>query len=201
MKPAVRLSGLVKNVRVPRSDIEAAKAVSPPRMARTDASRRFAAMGAAILEKMCRTGGLHVRSKRTVPYILDTARGRTAVSVMVSTVSGDIASKHMIVPITSLSAPPGVLNHVIVCAFVSKHERTREANGGLNVRLAGWATAVEAAHYARTATRVATSISVAAVPVSALHPMQTLRHYLAPAAAINQVSTNEKGDETCESHA
>lgn len=201
MKPAVRLSGPVKNVRVPRSDIEAAQDVSPPRMARTDASRRFAAMGAAILEKMCRTGGLHVRSRRTVPYILDTARGRTAVSVMVSAVSGDIASKHMIVPITSLPSPPGVLNHVIVCAFVSKHEKTREANGGLNVRLAGWATAAEAAHYARTATRVATSISVAAVPVSALHPMQTLRHYLSPAELVNKGGTNEKGDATCENHA
>lgn len=180
MTPAVRLRGLVKSVRIPKSDMDAAKSVSPPRLARTEASRRFAAMGAAILEKMCRTGGLRVRSRKTLPYVLDTARGKTAVSVMVSTVSGDIASKHMIVPLTSLPPPPGVRHHVITCAFVSKRERTREENGGLNARLAGWATAEEAALYARTATRVATSLAVAAVPVSVLHPMQTLRHYLAP---------------------
>lgn len=176
-KPA---PGPIKSVRVPMSDVEAAKAVEPPRAAVTDASRRFAVMGAAILEKLCRSGNLSVRSKRTTPYILDTARGRTAISVMVSTVSGDPSTKHMVVPLTSLPPPPGVTQHVIVCAFVSKREHVREANGGLNVKLAGWATAKEALDYARVATRVATRVAVAAVPVSALHPIQTLRHYLSP---------------------
>lgn len=176
-KPA---PGPIKSVRVPMSDVEAAKAVEPPRTAVTDASKRFAVMGAAILEKLCRSGRLAVRSKRTTPYILDTARGRTAISVMVSTVSGDPATKHMVVPLTSLPPPPGVTQHVLVCAFASKREHVREANGGLNVKLAGWATAKEALGYARVATRVATRVAVAAVPVSALHPIQTLRHYLSP---------------------
>ena len=144
-----KLPGPIKSVRVPMSDVEAAKSVTPPRFVRSESSRRFAVMGAAILEKMCRSGGLSVRARKTLPYILDTARGRTAISVMVSTVSGDPATKHMIVPLTSIPAPPGVPHHVIVCAFVSKHERTREANGGLNVKLAGWATGEEVMQHAR----------------------------------------------------
>jgi len=194
-----RLSGPIKNVRVPKSDVDAAMSVAPPRQARTESSRRFAVMGAAILEKMCRSGGLSVHTRRTLPYILDTARGRTALSVMVSTVSGDPSTKHMIVPLTSLPPPPGVPHHVIACAFTSKHERAREANGGLNVKLAGWATAEEAAKYARAGTSVATRVEVAAVPVSALHPIQTLRHYLAPAAQEQPQQT--QGDKTCESNA
>lgn len=157
-------------------------------------------MGAAILEKLCRSGRLKVHARRTTPYILDTARGRTALSVMVSTVSGSLATKHMIVPLTSLKPPPGVERHVLVCAFTSKHERTRESRGGLNVALAGWATAEEAAKYARTATRVATPVEVAAVPVAALHPIQALRHYLAPATPATpdttESKTTEKGGQT-----
>ena len=172
--------GPIKSVRVPLSDVEAAKAVAPPRAAVSDASKRFAVMGAAILEKLCRSGSLAVRSKRTTTYILDTTRGRTAVSVMVSTVSGDPSTKHMVVPLTSLKPPPGVAQHVLVCAFVSKREHVREANGGLNVKLAGWATAEEVLAHRQEATRVATRVEVAAVPVSALPPIQTLRPYLPP---------------------
>lgn len=190
-----KIQGPIKNVRVPKSDVDAAKAVEPPRFARTESSRRFAVMGAAILEKLCRSGHLSVHARRTTPYILDTARGRTALSVMVSTVSGDPSTKHMLVPLTSLGTPPGVPHHVIVCAFASKHERARESRGGLNVKLAGWATAEEAAGYARASVRVATPVAVAAVPVSALHPIQTLRHYLAPGHKEKQ------GEEKCENHA
>ena len=193
MTPAPRQAGPIKSVRVPKSDVDAAQAVAPPRFAVTDSSRRFAVIGAAILEKLCRSGNLKIHAKRTTPYILDTANGRTAVSVMVSTVSGDLLTKHMLVPLTSLSPPPGVPHHVIVCAFASKHEKARESRGGLNVKLAGWATAEEAAGYARAATRVATPVEIAAVPVSALHPIQTLRHYLAPGG-----EEQAKGDTTCE---
>lgn len=196
-----RLPGPIKNVRVPKSDVDAAKTVEPPRFVCTENSKRFAVMGAAILEKMCRSGGLSVRAKRTMPYILDTAKGKTAISVMVSTISGDPATKHMIVPLTSLPAPRGVVDHVIVCAFVSKHERTRETNGGLNVKLAGWATAEETAKYARAGTSVATRVEIASVPVSALHPIQTLRHYLAPAKPQEPQKPQTQGDETCENHA
>jgi len=196
-----RLPGPIKNVRVPKSDVDAAKTVEPPRFVCTENSRRFAVMGAAILEKMCRSGGLSVRAKRTMPYILDTAKGKTAISVMVSTISGDPATKHMIVPLTSLPVPPGVVDHVIVCAFVSKHERTRETNGGLNVKLAGWATAKETLEYARAGTSVATRVEVASVPVRTLHPIQTLRHYLAPAKPQEPQKPQTQGDETCESHA
>jgi len=195
MTPANRLPGPIKNVRVPKSDMDAAKTVAPPRFARTENSRRFAAMGAAILEKMCRSGGLQIRAKKTIPYILDTAHGKTAISVMVSTVSGDPTTKHMVVPLTSLAAPPGVPHHVIVCAFVSKHEKTREANGGLNVRLIGWSTAKEALKYARVATSVATRVAVAAVPVPELRPIQTLRHYLAPE---KQYENKTEGGTKCE---
>lgn len=180
MTPRDRPPGPIKHMRVPKSDVESAQTVAPPRFARTENSRKFAVMGAAILEKLCRSGKLHVHAKRTTPYILDTVNGRTAVSVMVSTVSGDLTTKHMVVPVTSLSPPPGAVNHVLVCAFVSKHEHARESNGGINVKLAGWATADEAAHYVRERTRVASQLEVAAVPVSALHPIQTLRHYLSP---------------------
>jgi len=179
-------AGPIKSVRVPKSDVEAALAVDPPRFAVSESSKRFAVMGAAILEKLCRSGHLAVHAKRTTPYILDTAHGRTALSVMVSTVSGDPTTKHMVVPLTSIGTPPGVDKHVLVCAFVSKHERTREANGGLNVKLAGWATAAEVEAYAREATRISTSLSVASVPVGALHPIQTLRHYLAPSPHTTQ---------------
>lgn len=196
-----RLPGPIKNVRVPKSDVDAARTVEPPRFVCTENSRRFAVMGAAILEKMCRSGGLSVRAKRTMPYILDTAKGKTAISVMVSTISGDPATKHMIVPLTSLPVPPGVVDHVIVCAFVSKHERTRETNGGLNVKLAGWATAKETLEYARAGTSVATRVEVASVPVRALHPIQTLRHYLAPAKPQEPRKPQTQGDETCENHA
>lgn len=201
MTPDSRLPGLIKNVRVPKSDVDAAKTVAPPRFVRTENSKRFAAMGAAILEKLCRSGGLSVRAKRTLPYILNTARGRTAISVMVSTVSGDPATKHMIVPLTSLPVPPGVVDHVVVCAFVSKHERARETNGGLNVKLVGWATAEETLKYARAGTSVATRVEVASVPVSALRPIQTLRHYLAPVKPQEPQKPQTQGDETCESHA
>ena len=136
-----------------------------------------------------------------MPYILDTAKGKTAISVMVSTISGDPATKHMIVPLTSLPVPPGVVDHVIVCAFVSKHERTRETNGGLNVKLAGWATAKETLEYARAGTSVATRVEVASVPVRTLHPIQTLRHYLAPTKPQEPKEPQTQGDETCESHA
>jgi len=196
-----RLPGPIKNVRVPKSDVDAAKTVEPPRFVCTENSKRFAVMGAAILEKMCRSGGLSVRAKRTMPYILNTAKGKTAISVMVSTISGDPATKHMIVPLTSLPVPPGVVDHVIVCAFVSKHERTRETNGGLNVKLAGWATAKETLEYARAGTSVATRVEVASVPVRALHPIQTLRHYLAPAKPQEPQKPQTQGDETCENHA
>ena len=201
MTPDSRLPGLIKNVRVPKSDVDAAKTVAPPRFVRTENSKRFAAMGAAILEKLCRSGGLSVRAKRTLPYILNTARGRTAISVMVSTVSGDPSTKHMIVPLTSLPVPPGVVDHVVVCAFVSKHERARETNGGLNVKLVGWATAEETLKYARAGTSVATRVEVASVPVSALRPIQTLRHYLAPVKPQEPQKPQTQGDETCESHA
>lgn len=196
-----RLPGPIKNVRVPKSDVDAAKTVEPPRFVCTENSKRFAVMGAAILEKMCRSGGLSVRAKRTMPYILDTAKGKTAISVMVSTISGDPATKHMIVPLTSLPVPPGVVDHVVVCAFVSKHERTRETNGGLNVKLAGWATAKEVLEYARASTSVATRVEVASVPVRTLHPIQTLRHYLAPAKPQEPQKPQTQGDETCENHA
>lgn len=188
-------AGPIKNVRVPLSDVEVAKTVAPPRYATSENSRRFAVMGAAIMEKLCRSGRLSVHAKRTSPYILNTARGRTALSVMVSTVSGDPSTKHMIVPITSLSVPPGVSTHVLVCAFVSKRERVRETNGGINVKLAGWATAEEAVKYARNHTRVSTPVEVAAVPVAELHPIQTLRHYLSP------VKQNQQGEQSCENHA
>ena len=177
---ATHAPGPIKAVRIPKSDMDAAAAIAPPRLAASESSRRFAVMGAAILEKLCRSGNLAIHAKRTTPYVLDTVRGRIAVSVMVSAVSGDPATKHMVVPLTSLSSPPGVVGHVIVCAFVSKLERIREKNGGLNVKLAGWATAAEAAGYAREVTRVDTCIRIAAVPVAALHPIQTLRHYLTP---------------------
>ena len=186
--------GPIKNVRVPKSDVDAAQAVTPPRFARTENAKRFAVMGAAILEKLCRSGHLSVHAKRTTPYILDTARGRTAVSVMVSTVSGDPSTKHMLVPLTSLGLPPGVTNHVLVCAFVSKHEHARESHGGINVKLAGWATDEETMRYARAVTSVATRVEIAAVPVSSLHPIQTLRHYLSP-------NKPQQGEQTCESHA
>lgn len=188
-------SGPVKNIRIPKSDVDAAMNVAPPRFAVTDNARRFAVMGAAILEKLCRSGRLKVHARRTTPYILDTARGRTAVSVMVSTVSGSLATKHMIVPLTSLRPPPGAERHVLVCAFTSKRERTRESRGGLNVVLAGWATAEEAAGYARAATRVATPVKISAVPVSALHPIQTLRHYLAPATGGDHLTQAKKESE------
>ena len=187
MKPQDRLPGPIKNVRVPKSDVDAAQLVTPPRCARTENSRRFAIMGAAILEKLCRSGNLSVHAKHTTPYILNTAKGRTALSVMVSTVSGDLTTKHMLVPLTSLNVPAGVPHHIIVCAFASKHEHARESHGGINVKLAGWATAEETLKYARAATSVATRVEVAAVPVSALHPIQTLRHYLAP-------KTTQQGD-------
>ena len=180
MRQHAQPQGPITHMRVPKSDVDAATSVQPPRFAHTENSRKFAVMGAAILEKLCRSGKLKIHAKRTTPYILDTSRGRTAVSVMVSTVSGDLATKHMVVPATSLSVPPGVSNHVLVCAFVSKHERARESNGGINVKLAGWATADEARRYMHANTRVATAIEIAAVPVPALHPMQTFRHYLAP---------------------
>lgn len=189
MTPKERLPGPIKSVRIPKSDVDAAQTVAPPRFARTESSRRFAVMGAAILEKLCRSGKLAVHAKRTTPYILDTARGRTALSVMVSTVSGDPNTKHMVVPLTSLGTPPGVPHHVLVCAFASKHEHARESHGGLNVKLAGWATAEETARYARATTSVATRVEIAAVPVSALHPIQTLRHYLSP-------EQTQQGDDT-----
>lgn len=179
----------IKAVRVPQSDVDAAASVAAPRLSSGGCSRRFAAMGAAILEKLCRSGGMTVRSRRTTPYILDTARGKVAVSVMVSAISGDPSSKHMIVPMTSLHPPPGVDLHVIVCSFVSKLERVREKNGGLNVKLAGWATSEEVAAHANENTRVNTCLRVAAVPVSELHPIQTLRHYLSP---------KKKGERKCE---
>jgi len=180
MTPRANLPGPIKSIRVPKSDVDAARGVAPPRFARTENSRRFAVMGAAILEKLCRSGHLAVHARRTTPYIVDTARGRIALSVMVSTVAGDPSTKHMLVPLTSLAVPPGVVRHVLVCAFVSKHEHARESRGGLNVKLAGWAIGEEAVKYARAATSVATRVEIAAVPVSALHPIQTLRHYLAP---------------------
>ena len=188
-------AGPIKNVRVPMSDVEAAKSVEPPRFARTENAKRFAAMGAAILEKMCRSGSLAVHARKTLPYILDTARGKTAISVMVSTISGDPMTKHMIVPLTSLPVPPGVEHHVIACAFVSKHEKARETNGGLNVKLAGWATAEEVLRYSRANTSVATRVEVAPVPVCDLHPIHTLRHYLSPA------KNNAKKETKCENHA
>lgn len=183
--------GLIKSMRIPMSDVEAAKTVEPPKGAVSESSRRFAVMGSAILEKLCRSGRLAVRARRRAPYIIDTARGPTAVSVMVSAVLGDLTTKHMVVPVTSLQTPPGATGHVIVCAFVSKREKVREENGGLNVKLAGWATADEVGRYVRAATRVATRLEVAAVPVSDLRPIQTLRHYLSP----------EKGEQQCENHA
>ena len=175
-----RMAGPIKSVRVPLSDVQAANSVEPPRQATSETSRRFAVMGAAILEKLCRSGGLSVHARKRTPYLIDTARGRTAVSVMVSAVSGDLMTKHMLVPMTSLPVPPGAMDHVIVCAFVSKRERTREANGGLNVKLAGWATADEVARHSHEATRVNSGIACASVPVSELRPIQTLRHYLSP---------------------
>ena len=187
-----RPSGPIKSVRVPKSDVDAAQAVAPPRFARTESARKFAVMGAAILEKLCRSGRLAVHAKRTTPYILDTVHGRTALSVMVSTVSGNLATKHMLVPLTSLPTPPGVPGHVLVCAFVSKHERARESGGGINVKLAGWATADEVRRHALAATMVVTPVAIASVPVAELHPIQTLRHYLAP---------RQQGDEKCENHA
>ena len=159
-------AGPIKNVRVPMSDVEAAKSVEPPRFARTENAKRFAAMGAAILEKMCRSGSLAVHARKTLPYILDTARGKTAISVMVSTISGDPMTKHMIVPL-----------------------------GGLNVKLAGWATAEEVLRYSRANTSVATRVEVAPVPVCDLHPIHTLRHYLSPA------KNNAKKETKCENHA
>lgn len=185
--------GPIKNVRIPKSDVDVARSVNPPHQARTENAKRFAVMGAAILEKLCRSGHLSIYAKRTTPYILDTARGRVALSVMVSTVSGDPSTKHMVVPLTSLGLPPGAVMHVIVCAFVSKHERVRETNGGINVKLAGWATADEVLRYARADTRIATRVEVAPVPVHTLHPIQTLRHYLSP--------THTKGENECENHA
>ena len=181
--------GPIKSVRVPMSDIEAAKGVAAPLHATSESSRRFAVMGSAILEKLCRSGNLSVRARRTTPYVLDTHRGKIAVSVMVSAVSGPLATKHMVVPLTSLHPPPGVDELVLVCAFVSKLERVRETHGGLNVKLAGWSTASEAAGYARVPTRVGSRIEVAAVPVSELHPIHTLRHYLSPP---------QQGDIKCE---
>ena len=175
-----RLPGPIKAIRVPKSDVDAAATVAPPVFATSDNSKRFAIMGAAILEKLCRSGDLVIHTKRTTPYIIDTVRGRLAVSVMVSAVNGDLSTKHMLVPLTSLGCPPGASEHVIVCAFVSKLERIREKNGGLNVKLAGWATAKEAVAYADVLTRANSRIHVAAVPVVALHPIQTLRHYLTP---------------------
>lgn len=174
------LSSPIKSVRVPKSDVDAAHSVEPPAFARTPESRRFAVMSAAILEKLCRSGALAVRARKTLPYILDTRRGKVALSVMVSAVSGSLVSKHMVVPLTSIPVPKGVTDHVLVCAFVSKHERTREANGGINVKLAGWATADEVTRHAKNITRVSTVLSVAAIPVPELHPIQTLKHYLSP---------------------
>ena len=194
MTQRANLPGPIKSVRVPKSDVDAAQSVVPPRFAHTESARRFAVMGAAILEKLCRSGRLAVHAKRTLPYLVDTSRGRTALSVMVSTVSGDPLTKHMLVPLTSLRAPPGVEHHVIVCAFVSKHEHARESRGGLNVKLVGWATAEESAKYARAETRVATRVAIASVPVSELHPIHTLRHYLAP-------KSKPQGEQKCESHA
>lgn len=184
------MNGPVKRIRVPLSDVAAAESVAPPRGARTEGSRTFAVLGAAILEKLCRSGRLSVYARRAVPYVLNTARGRVAVSVMVSTVTGDVAGKHMLVPVTSLAAPPQATDHVIVCAFVSKRERDRTAGGGVNVKLAGWATADEARRYVGAETRVNTPLSVAAVPVQALRPIQTLRHYLAPAGAVKKEGDN-----------
>lgn len=191
----VGMNGPIKSVRVPKSDVETASAVIPPRQARTENSRRFAIMGAAILEKLCRSGNLSVYAKRTTPYVLDTTRGRVALAAMVSTVAGDLTSKHMVVPMTSLAAPPGVSETVFVCAFVSKRERTRETNGGINVKLAGWATLEEVAKYARDPARVATRVEIAAIPVSQLHPIQTLRYYLSPS------KQNQQGEQSCENHA
>lgn len=182
--------GPIKFVRVPMSDVEAAKRVEPPRLATSEQSRKFAVMGAAILEKLCRSGNLEVRARRTSPYVLNTVRGNTAVSVIVSAVNGDLHSKHMLVPLSSLGKPPGTVRHVFVCAFVSKLERVREKNGGINTMLAGWATDREILASAERTPRIATGIEVAAVPVSALHPIQTLRYYLSP---------KQKGEQKCES--
>lgn len=186
VKPA---PGPIKFIRVPMSDVEAAKSVVPPRRATSERSRKFAVMGAAILEKLCRSGKLDVRAKRTSPYILNTMRGRAAVSVVVSAVDGDLATKHMIVPLSALKRPPEAVRHVFVCAFVSKLERVREKHGGLNARLAGWATELEVLKHMEAHPRIDSQIEVAAVPVSDLRPIQTLRHYLAP---------ENKGEGTCE---
>lgn len=180
------MSGPVVRLRVTPADAAAAEAVRPPRGARTESSRSFAVLGAAILERLCRQGRLSVYARRAVPYVLDTARGRIAVSVMVSAVTGGVAGKHMLVPTTSLATPPMANGHVIVCAFVGKRERERNAGGGTNVRLAGWVTADEARRYVGAKTRVQTCLSVAAVPVAELRPIHALRHYLAPTGASSE---------------
>lgn len=179
------MSGPVMKLRVSPTDIASASSVEPPRGARTEASRSFAVLGSAILDQMCRRGRLAVHSRRALPYVLATARGRIAVSVMVSTVAGGTANKHMLVPVSSLATPPMATGHVIVCAFIGKRERDRASGNGVAVRLIGWVTAEEARRYVGAESRVNTRLSVAAVPVSALRPMQALRHYLAPEGASN----------------
>lgn len=184
------MNGPVKKIKVGAGDMSAAESVAPPRGARTESAKSFAVLGAAILEKLCRSGRLSVYAKRALPYVMNTARGKVAVSVMVSTVSGDVERKHMLVPLTSLGTPPMASGHVIVCAFVSKRERERTAGGGVNVKLVGWATADEVRRYVGAETRVNTPLTVAAMPVSALRPIQTLRHYLAPQGAVKKEGEN-----------
>lgn len=175
----------LKHVRVPMSDIDAAKGVAPPRQAKTEQSAKFAAMGAAILEKLCRSRGLRIHRKNTTPYIVDTPNGRVAISVMVSAIIGDPATKHMIVPATSIGTVRGVKHHIVVCAFVSKFERIRSRNGGLDTCLAGWALADELASLSENC-RVHSSIRVISVPVSRLRRMDSLQGFICNAENDNE---------------
>lgn len=167
----------LKHVRVPASDVSVAEAIVPPPHVKSEASRKFAVMGAAVLEKLCRSGGLDVVSRRTTPYLVSTPRGHVAISVMVSAISGDPATKNIIVPVTSLCRPRGSVDHVFVAAFVSKYERVRTRRGGVETCLAGWMTEDGLrAHAARS--RVFSALRIITVPVARLYTMDTLRDYI-----------------------
>lgn len=167
----------IKRVRITGSDIASAGAIENPAHARTDRSRRFAVIGAAILEKMCRHAGMSVVSRRTTPYVISTPRGNIAVSVMVSAIRGDAASKHVIIPCTSLRSPRGVVDHVVVAAFVGKGA-DENMSAGVETRLAGWIPIGDVRALSDGGGRIASRLSVMTIPVRKLRAVDELRKYV-----------------------
>lgn len=167
----------IRRVRIPGSDVASADAIATPPHVKTARSRRFAVLGAAILEKLCRSSGMTVLSRKTTPYVIATPRGNVAVSVVVSSIRGDPASKHVIIPCTSMRSPRGVVDHVFVAAFVSKGS-DETMSSGVDTNLAGWIPLGEVRRRASCSGRITSRLSIVTVPVRDLYGMNSLREYV-----------------------